>query len=160
MKAKELPSKERLHQLFDYQDGQLIYREDTKGRKRGSIAGCKFWDMDYVKVKIECVSYLLHRLVYQYHHGNLTPKDIIDHIDRNPGNNTIENLRVVSNSTNGLNRGLQKNNTHGYKGVSKSSKNRYMARIMINGKHEYLGNYNTPEEAHQAYMERLNELLY
>tara|TARA_A100001201_G_scaffold126849_1_gene111399 strand:+ start:86 stop:577 length:492 start_codon:yes stop_codon:yes gene_type:complete len=158
MKAKKLPSKDRLHQLFNYQDGQLIYKVKQGNRKKGDIAGCKFYDKDYVRINVDGISYTKHRLVYQYHHGNLTEEDIIDHIDRDPGNNSIENLRIVSKSINNLNSGLPKHNTHGYKGVSKNG-NRFMARIMINGNFEYLGAYDTLEEAHQAYMKRHNEIL-
>lgn len=53
-------------------------------------------------------------------HGILEFKDrvIIDHIDGNPLNNLITNLRVVSHSENARNRKKQMNNTSGTAGVS------------------------------------------
>jgi len=44
------------------------------------------------------------------------------------------------------------------KGVSTRPSGRYTSRIAHYGKQEYLGTYDTIEEAHQAYMNRLNEL--
>src|SRR5688572_14758341 len=55
-----------------------------------------------------------------YMHRVILPCDTglyIDHIDRNRLNNQRRNLRIVDASTNGRNRGLQKNNTSGAKNV-------------------------------------------
>lgn len=48
-----------------------------------------------------------------------------------------------------MNSKISKNNTTGVKGVSKSG-NKYVARIMINGKSISLGYYSTLEEAAKA----------
>jgi hypothetical protein len=45
---------------------------------------------------------------------------------------------------------VQRDNTSGYKGVQKSRK-RWIARIMVNGKHIGLGTFDAPEEAARAY---------
>lgn len=45
-------------------------------------------------------SYLVHRIVYTLVHGEIPDDCVIDHVDRNPFNNKIENLRVASYSDN------------------------------------------------------------
>jgi hypothetical protein len=84
-----------------------------------------------------------------------------DHIDRNPENNRIDNLRWVTRNENLLNR---RNYGKGkFKGVSycgsyyklKDGTIKYQnvirAQITINGNRISLGNYKTEEAAHEAY---------
>jgi len=72
------------------------------------------------------------------HHGYVG--DQIDHIDGNSLNNKIENLRVVTNSQNQLNRKLSSNSKTKFKGVSKHAQvDRYMVRLRIKGKETYFG---------------------
>lgn len=109
--------------LFDYYDGKLFWKVRKSDKtKIGSEAGSK-QSNGYVKIRIDGKSYRLHRLVYLYHHGILP--EYIDHIDGNPSNNLIENLRPATLRENGLNRTKQLNNTSGYKGVylHKATKN-------------------------------------
>ena len=47
--------------------------------------------------------YLLHRIIYQAHFGKIPDNMVIDHIDRNPENNDISNLRLVPQSINSTN---------------------------------------------------------
>ena len=78
----------------------------------------------------------------------------VDHINRNPLDNREINLRFCSKSQNQMNKGLQKNNTSGYKGVHKSkNRKRWKAELKHNGKRLYLGTYNTKEEAAKVYNE-------
>ena len=73
-----------------------------------------------------------HRLIYLMHHGYL-PK-IVDHIDGNPKNNQIENLREALMIENVWNQKKRSTNTTGVKGISYSKKaNKYTARCMSNG---------------------------
>jgi hypothetical protein len=84
-----------------------------------------------------------------------------DHIDRNPENNKIDNLRWVTRNENLLNRrNYGKGKLKGvsycgsdYKlkdGTIKKS-NVIRAQITINGKRMSLGNYKSEQEAHEAY---------
>ena len=45
-------------------------------------------------------------------------KDVVDHIDGNPLNNTRENIRICAHADNMKNRRIHKNNASGYKGVA------------------------------------------
>lgn len=61
---------------------------------------------------------------------------VVDHIDRNPSNNNVENLRIVSTRENNMNKSCE-NTTSRYIGVYKNSNNLWTAGISIQGK-----NYN------------------
>lgn len=83
----------------------------------------------------------------------------VDHIDGNPLNNRRTNLRVATDSQNKMNRGKQKDNTTGYKGVTyKSDRRKWVAQIKKDRKNYYLGGFNTPEEAYAAYCAKAKEL--
>jgi hypothetical protein len=86
---------------------------------------------------------------------NLPNGSGIDHIDRNKLNNSKSNLRLATNSQQGANRNIFKNNTSGYKGVTikktSTGRLRYAARIKVNYENINLGNYDTAEEAAKAY---------
>lgn len=70
----------------------------------------------YRRIWINGVAFLEHRLVYWLHFREV-PR-ILDHIDHNKLNNSIQNLRGLSNRENVLRGGLKSNNVSGYKGVS------------------------------------------
>jgi hypothetical protein len=76
----------------------------------------------------------------------------VDHIDRNPLNNQKSNLRICTLHQNRLNRGRQKDNSSGYKGVYwKPKVKKWQAGIGFNKKYIYLGLFNTPKDAAEAY---------
>ena len=56
-----------------------------------------------------------------------------------------------------MNRGAQKRNSSGYKGVYKKG-NKFQSQIMAKGVSYHLGTYQTAEEAHKAYCQKAYEL--
>lgn len=87
-----------------------------------------------------------HRVVWAMVH-NYWP-DCIDHIDGNPGNNKIANLRDVSHAENMRNRSLQTNNKSGVTGVAWNKMGRkWEAYIKINGTRRSLGRFKRFEDA-------------
>jgi len=103
---------------------------------------------------VRCNGRLLraHRIVYFLTHG-VDPLDKhIDHIDNNGLNNNPLNLRLATHQENLRNRGAQKNNTTGRKGVGWHKRaGRYLAQIKVDGKPIYLGLFDTIEAASAAY---------
>lgn len=128
-----------LRELFDYSDGNLIWRVNKHRSKKGTIAGSKD-TKGYMQLKLNQKVYRLHRLIWLWH-GNELPEQL-DHIDRNPLNNKIENLRAATPSMN------QWNTYKSDGGVSfHKTSNKWRARIKIHNKEIYLGIYPTIEEA-------------
>jgi len=136
-----------------YEDGKVWgWREiNYKPSYWFELKGCVNKSTGYIRVKINNKKYQYHRVVYYIHNNGWDIDDtcrdnIIDHIDRNPSNNNIENLRVVTNQQNLWNQDR--------KGYSFHKTNRkYRARIMVDGKDKHLGLFENPEDAHQAYVE-------
>lgn len=151
--TKELPSKEYLQTLFEYtEDGNLWWREYKSGRNMAKPSGNEGRSQRYKKVTIDGVRYYLHRVIYQFHFGDLDVTDEIDHIDRNGHNNRVNNLRKVTHTGNSLNRKIRGDSKTGYQGVQKV-RNRYKTTLTIDGKRKFLGYFDTPEEASKCYQQ-------
>ena len=151
-------TQELLNEMFEYRDGDLIRKTGGSGRGNyiGNIAGY-ISIRGYIKIKIDGKCYLGHRLVFLMHHGYIPLQ--IDHIDNNPSNNKIDNLREVTNSQNSFNQKKSKFyngklTSSKYKGVSwnKAAK-KWQAMIKINGKSVGIGYFIYEQEAAQAYNE-------
>jgi hypothetical protein len=75
----------------------------------------------------------------------------VDHVDQDRMNNCRSNLRICTHQQNQFNQPLQSNNTSGVIGVRfYKQRNKYVARIKLNGKDIHLGYYETILEATQA----------
>ena len=116
-------------------------------------------DIDKVKNLRWCLNgngYVLHgtRKNKVFLHRLLTncPDDmIVDHINRNPLDNRKNNLRIVNNQQNSMNKGAQKRNTSGHKGVSwDKSRNKWYTYITVNYKLINLGRFSILEDAIEA----------
>lgn len=98
---------------------------------------------------------MAHRVIWAIHYGEW-PENEVDHINGNKTDNRIENLRIATPSENRCNRGKQRNNTSGYKGVYFNKRsNSWYAEIRKSGIKKYLGSAKTPEEAHKIYVANL-----
>lgn len=139
------PTKEYLSQLFDYCDGNLYWKIRKSDRiKIGQLAGSKSTN-GYYNLRIDGVCHKLHRIIYALHFDYVPEQ--LDHIDGNPSNNKIENLRPCNYSENGRNRTKQRNNTSGFKGVSfHKHTNKWIAFCDGRG----LGYFNDPETAYDV----------
>jgi len=91
-----------------------------------------------------------HRIAWVISQGSL-PIHYIDHIDGNPENNKIENLRDVTHKINHRNRKMRPDNTSGYTGVTLDKRlGKWRANVHINGRYKYLGCYEKIEDAVDA----------
>jgi hypothetical protein len=132
---------------FDFEAG-IIYR-----KLNGKIvrAGWKT-KKGYRHIEINGKFYSEHRLLFeQYHNCCLLPKTQIDHIDKNKSNNSINNLRMTTNSENQQNRSVNKNNlSTGHKNIQLRKNNTYRAIIALNGKKVLNKTYKTLQKAIEA----------
>ena len=71
--------------------------------KEGDVAGYVASN-GYGHVTVDYKGYLSHRVIWEMYNGNIPPRKFIDHIDGNPGNNSLSNLRLVESSGNGRNK--------------------------------------------------------
>lgn len=93
-----------------------------------------------------CAYIYMHRMLMGF------PPGEVDHRNMDGLDNRRANLRCASNSQNQANRGLQKNNKSGFKGVSWCEKRKHWrARIKVDYKEVWLGYFESPKEASLAY---------
>ncbi len=91
-------------------------------------------------------SIFMHRQII----GALTGQET-DHINRDGLDNRRSNLRIVTRSQNGFNRGMQSNNTSGETGIVWHRRNKkWQAQAMIDRKMHYLGQFESIADAIKA----------
>ena len=125
---------EFVREKFEYREGALYWRDSGLRRSTDKPAG-NLDSTGYVVIGGSANSLRwrmpAHRLVYLYHYGYLPP--ILDHIDGNRSNNSIDNLRPALARENQANRRRDTRSTSGHKNVSYSKaakKWRAMVRYM------------------------------
>lgn len=95
--------------------------------------------------------YSAHRIIWTMVNGEIPTGLMIDHVNGNPFDNQLANLRLATNAENLRNRGKNTNNACGLKGVTQMRGGRWMARININGVKTHIGTFDTKDLAHAAY---------
>lgn len=139
----------RLTELLEYDGitGVFTWKKGFRGHvKAGDIAGWARKD-GYISLKIDGVKEYGHRLAWLYMFGVLPDKEI-DHIDHNPSNNSISNLRLVTRQKNCMNSSLGRRNKSGVIGVHWAKHaSAWSAQIGINKKTFALGYFDSIEQA-------------
>lgn len=143
-----------LNGLFRYFDGDLYRIKSAGGKMKDSKAGFSH-NSGYLALKISGLTYLTHRVIFLLHHGYMPA--IVDHIDGNPLNNKIENLRECTISQNGHNRKLNKNSSHGVKGVRLTTSGKWQVRLSIDKKMKQFGSFEDLELAELVAIEARNK---
>lgn len=168
-KAKESsldnPNKRYSENIYEEQGNGIVFlynkdKSDYTIIDKQSIIFTKnfYWSKDSngywrTQVKNNQGIYYLHTFIYvNIYNNKIKHNEIVDHFDRNKSNNLIDNLRLATKQENSFN---VESNKRSYR----KSWNKYIAQITYNGKHYYLGGYNTKEEADKIY-QYVNKLLF
>lgn len=107
-----------------------------------------------IRVGTKQKTFYMHREIMDTPEGSFT-----DHVNGDTLDNRVENLRVCTKSENGRNRGAQRDNRSGFKGVfwHRGSQS-WLAQLKHLGETFYLGLYKTREAAAIAYNKKAIEL--
>ena len=172
MATKPLPSQEVLRQLLRYEPetGKLFWLTRTADMMSGkdprgpewaaSAWNAKFGGKEaftfsdprgYRHGKILGKVYQAHRVIWKIVHG--VDPDVIDHIDGDPRNNRIGNLRNCSVSENSRNYKKDAGQTSTYRGVCWVARDKKWGARISNGRNGKvsLGNFDSEMDAALAY---------
>lgn len=121
-----------LHELFDYNEltGSWVNRTNRGRARKGQPVGY-LNKKGYIVIGINGVNYYAHRLTWTYVYGDYPngEQPFIDHINGNPSDNRIENLKVSSAGENSRNQKMYSNNTSDVTGVCRIGKKRPSGKI-------------------------------
>lgn len=133
--------------LFKYENGQLFWKVKKAIQINiGDIVGSFDFKKGYFRVGINNKDYYIHRIIFLMHYGILP--ECVDHIDGNPKNNNIENLRQATKAQNQYNSKTLKNNTSGFKNIYfDKRRNKWNVKFNINYKQKMFGSFINIEDA-------------
>ena len=155
---RKLPKQATLHEWFDYDPttGIFVWKKEPRliGPRLGMVAGSRR-RTGYIFIKFPGMGiFAAHRLAWIYVHGIQIGGAEIDHIDGDPSNNAIANLRIATSSQQKQNRRVQSNNRSGLKGAyyhAAHKGKKWRSQIKVGDTLIFLGYFHTAEEAHAAY---------
>ena len=144
---------ENLHKIPDYDDYKISvlgdvysYKKDKKKllpvlKQNGYLAVSL---CNHTGVKQYCIHYLMAAVFLDFENEANFSK-VVDHIDEDKLNNRIDNLQLLTPQENTL---KSIKNKSGVAGISwNNQKQKWVARVTINGKRKYLGSFENINDA-------------
>ncbi len=150
----EDPTQEWVRDLFTYINGRLHWKRHTKFRSLDGMPAGSLNTWGYLSFVIDRRRYSHSRLVYIYHFGPLGRDLYVDHINNNPADDRIENLRPATAQQNIWNRRRASTANNRYRGVRYDSTHTTKPwRVSLKTPTEsiYVGRFATDGEAAFAY---------
>jgi hypothetical protein len=150
------PTQSQLQEMFDYDPITGVFMWRGKTRRGKSYANKKAGSTSsdgHGQIYITSFGRIMaHRLAWIYVHGKIPDGMLVDHIDGNPRNNAIANLRLATIQQNNWNRRVNKSSGSGLKGAFyRAQDKKWHSGIRLNGRRVHLGSFDTAQEAHEAY---------
>jgi len=137
--------------VYDKNTGELRWSKNAPRKVANKLAGHNHAS-GYMNVKVAYKMYRVHRVIWKMTYGEFPLYDI-DHINGNPSDNRLCNLRSVQHKTNVENVVKpRKNNKSGILGAHYVSDGRWTSSIRINKKLKHIGVFSSPLDAHNAYL--------
>lgn len=149
-------TRERVLELLEYNhdSGVFVWRKSLRGRvKAGDVAGFRRAD-GYIRITIDGQPVWAHRLAWFVSTG-AWPNGEIDHINGNPSDNRIANLRDVNSRTNSQNATRARTRKNGGTLIGAhwcKTWKRWKSSIGHNYTQMHIGWFDTEEQAHAAYI--------
>lgn len=114
---QKLPLQSELKKLFKYNKKGFFIRKVKTGYLThvGQVVGAVKRSDGYCQMRVNNEKFLVHRLVFLFHKG-FCPEHV-DHKNRKPFDNRIENLRCATHSENIVNQKMHPSNKSGVRGV-------------------------------------------
>ena len=157
VRVKDDLSFKDVDELLSYNPGTgVLTWKVSRGRVSAGARAGSVTCYGYLSVRVMGSRYMAHRLAYLLYY-EVWPDEAVDHFDRDRLNNKISNLRPCSWAENAMNVGHYKTNTSGLQGASYRN-GRWRACMRALGVHMHLGVFNSPDEAHKAYVSAKREL--
>lgn len=135
---------------YDPETGHFTWIGFQNGANKNGPAGCVN-KLGYVVIRVLKKLYLAHRLAWLYM-TDKWPSSIVDHKNRNRGDNSWSNLRLATKSLNGQNSAIAK---HYWK--SKKD-NRFIVEFIVQGRKVYGGCFLKEEDAQKKVQEMQQEV--
>lgn len=117
-------------------------------RHAGKIAGSTNKD-GYITIGVNGMPLLAHRIAWaMFYQSEIPDGMVIDHINHNPSDNRIQNLRLATLSDNSKNMRLSEINKSGHHGVYFCKRRKkWAAQMKIDGVNRHLGYFSDIDEA-------------
>ena len=96
----------------------------------------------------------VHRVIWTL--LNATDASVVDHINGDRSDNRLTNLRELSQSENVRKKAPAKDGLRG--AHFDKARGKWLSQIRVDGSQQFLGRFDTEQEAHEAYLTRLQTL--
>lgn len=143
---------------YDPESGVFYWLVNRGPKHVGDVAG-SIAPQGYRQLTIGAIAVRANRMAHLYMTGS-HPTGQMDHINGDRQDDRWENLRDATPSMNMQNRkAAQVTNKSGLLGVFfLRRKNKWTARLRRRGVDHYIGHFDTPEQAHAAYLAKKREV--
>jgi hypothetical protein len=149
-----------LHDYFSYnpETGVVAWKIARNNRVKIDEEAGSLNTFGYRRVYLFGKCYYTHRLAWFLYYGDW-PEELIDHINGDPSDNRISNLREASSVQNSLNRKRSIRNTSGVKGITWHKRDkRWQAILERNNRTIFIGYFKSLLDAKRAVEKRRLEL--